>query len=103
MSTRTGPRVNTAKEDALMTCKGCSMLDVVACVGDGGGGVGWEYWCKHPNADETPFIGWEGEVDTPPWCPCLKANRHGDTPSAPPDASKAAGCDDGAKSESDAA
>ena len=66
---RIGPHVHVGKDYPLLTCTGCQALNVVACIGDGGGRVGWEYHCLHPMAPTVPFIGWEGDVETPPWCP----------------------------------
>lgn len=35
---RIGPHVHVGKDYPLLTCTGCQALNVVACIGDGGGG-----------------------------------------------------------------
>jgi hypothetical protein len=98
---RIGPHVHVGKDYPLLTCTGCTCLEVAACIGERGK-TGWEYHCIHPTAPSCRFIGWEGDVETPPWCPELKANKPANGPSVTPDESKASRGDVTAKGTHDA-
>jgi hypothetical protein len=75
MSTRLGPHVNTAKPYALLTCTGCIALNCAACIGGPSGELGWEYTCNHPQAPSAPWIGWDGDVETPSRCPAMPHSK----------------------------
>lgn len=73
MNERLGPHVNLVKN--ILTCLGCKHLYSVLI--NTGKYPQYEMYCDHEKADSCVggWLGGEGDVETPKWCPYLKDNR----------------------------
>jgi len=74
VSERQGPHVAMIKNRSFLTCIGCEFLN--SKLMKSGLVPEYEMNCTHQAADSITggFISWEGDVETPFWCPFTKTN-----------------------------